>query len=115
MEFTHLFAGIRVADRGAFGWYERFFGRPADRHPHDDEVVWQLTDSGLVYVVVDRPRAGNALVMIFIDDIDAAVAALAERGIAAGDVTVVGNGVRSVPVIDPDGNRIAFGQMPTDV
>jgi predicted enzyme related to lactoylglutathione lyase len=54
-------------------------------------------------------------VIISIDDIDAAVAALAERGIAVGDVTVVGNGVRSVPVIDPHGNRIAFGQMPTDV
>lgn len=112
MAFSYLFAGIPVTGRAAFGWYEHIFGRPADRHPHDDEAVWQLTDSGLVYVVVDPQRAGNALVTIIVDDLDSAVAELAERGIAVGEVAILSNGVRSVAVVDPDGNRIAFGQVP---
>jgi hypothetical protein len=58
---THVFAGIPTANySSAVRWYERFLGRPPDRFPKDEEAVWQLTDTGLVYLVGDADRLGRA-------------------------------------------------------
>jgi hypothetical protein len=111
--FTDLFAGVAVADiDSARAWYERLWGRPADMLPNDNEAAWQLAGHGWVYVVGDVARAGRALVTVLVDDLDGLLAGLAERGLEAGAVETLGNGVRKAPVTDPDGNQISFGEVP---
>ena len=109
-EVKELFAGVPVRDRdAAFAWYERVLGAPPDFHPHDDEAVWRVA-GGWLYVVVDPERAGHALVTVLVDDLDAHVAALAGRGIAAARVETYGSGARKAVLVDPDGNEIGFAQ-----
>ena len=108
-----LFAGVPVADHpAARGWYERLFGRAPDMVPNETEVVWQVAEAGWVYVVADAERAGRALVTVIVDDLDGLLAGLAERGLAPGAIETYGNGVRRAEIRDPEGNRIAFGQVP---
>jgi catechol 2,3-dioxygenase-like lactoylglutathione lyase family enzyme len=108
-----LFAGLPVADiAAASAWYERLLGRPPDMRPHAGEVTWQLAPAGWIYVVADVPRAGSGLVTLIVHDLDATLGELANRGMDAGPVETLGNGVRKATVADPDGNAITFGQVP---
>ncbi|HEX2103314.1 MAG TPA: VOC family protein [Solirubrobacteraceae bacterium] len=108
-----LFAGVPVADLDAArGWYERLLGRPPDLVPNASEVAWQLAEAGWIYVVTDAERAGRALLTLIVDDLDGLLGALAGRGLAAGPVETLGNGVRRTEIADPEGNRIAFGEVP---
>ncbi|HEY6396399.1 MAG TPA: VOC family protein [Solirubrobacteraceae bacterium] len=113
MAITYLFAGVPTADFAlALSWYERFLRQSPDRYPKPGEAVWQLTDAGLLYLVADGERAGNALVTLIVDDLDRWIARLAGDGIAHGDVDVLSGGVRKTTVLDPDGNNISLGQVP---
>jgi catechol 2,3-dioxygenase-like lactoylglutathione lyase family enzyme len=108
-----LFAGVPVADLDvARGWYERLLGREPDLVPNESEVAWQVAEAGWVYVVADAARAGRALVTVIVDDLDGLLAGLVERGLEPGAVETYGNGVRRAEIRDPEGNRIAFGQVP---
>ena len=109
---THVFAGMPTADLDvALAWYERFLGRPPDRRPNDCEAVWQLADSGLVYVVADARRAGEALITLIVDDLDAWLSQLAERGVEVGDVKTLPGIARRVAITDPDRNTITIAQL----
>jgi predicted enzyme related to lactoylglutathione lyase len=109
----HVFAGVPVADfERAVPFYERLFGRPADVIPHETEVMWELAGAGWVYVVADPERAGNALVTLLVDDLDERLRELAARGIEAGALKTLGNGVRTVAIIDAEGNRVQLGEVP---
>jgi catechol 2,3-dioxygenase-like lactoylglutathione lyase family enzyme len=110
MTATELFAGVPVRDReAAFAWYERLFGAPPAFRPHDDEAVWRVA-GGWVYVVVDPERAGHALVTALVDDLDAHLAGLSGRGIAAARVETYGGGARKAVVVDADGNEVGFAE-----
>jgi hypothetical protein len=105
-----LFAGIPVADYGAaLPWYERFFGATPSFLPNDTEAVWEVAGHRYVYIVQDRERAGNALVLSFVDDLDARVAELARRGIESARREEYGGGVTKVTYRDADGNEISLG------
>lgn len=106
-----VFAGLAVADiEPARGWYERLFGRPADILPHDREAVWQLAEGGWVYVVEDADRVGKGLLTLLVDDLEAELSELAERGLEPGPIDIIPGAVRKAAIVDPDGNRITFGQ-----
>lgn len=111
MPILHVFAGIPTADfASSLPWYERFFGRPPDRFPTEGEAVWQLTETGHVYLVADAGRAGHSLLTLIVDDLDERVQALAGRGIASELEAMPGVG-RRAKVVDPDGNAIALAQL----
>jgi glyoxylase I family protein len=108
-----LFAGVPVADLDAAReWYERLLGRAPDMVPNETEVAWQVADGGWIYVVLDAERAGRALVTLIVDDLDGMLDDLGERGLEAGPVETYPNGVRRAEIADPEGNRIAFGEVP---
>lgn len=88
------------------------FGKPPDRFPHDREAVWQITGTGLIYVVADSEWAGRALVTLIVDDLEDWRDEVAERGIAPGAVQRLEGDVRRVSLSDPDGNRISVGEVP---
>ena len=113
MAFSAVFAGIHVADlAAAVAWYERFAGRSPDLVPNDDEAAWRFTESGWIYLVRDAGRAGTAAVTLLVDDLDERVAAVAGRGLAAGQAETFANGVRKVAFSDPEGSTIAFAEVP---
>ena len=113
MAYTAVFAAIHVADLDAArAWYEQFAGRPPDLVPNDDELAWQFTESGWIYVVRDAERAGRSAATLLVDDLDARLADLAARNVAVGEIETYGNGVRHVVVTDPEGNTVAFGEVP---
>ena len=81
-----LFAGIPVSDYdAAVPWYERLLGSPPTFLAHATEAVWELDEHRFVYVEQDPGRAGHALVTLFVDDLDACVAGIAERGLEPAD------------------------------
>ena len=108
----HLFAGLRVKNfESARPWYERLFGEPAFL-PHATEAVWTLADERSVYVVEHPEGAGNCVVTLFLDDLDAYVAEVAARGLEPDERETYSNGVRKILYHDPDGNELGFGGAP---
>lgn len=102
MRVTHTFAGIPVSDfDAAVAWYERLFGRPPDVLPHEREAMWHVGDASSIYVVLDAPRAGSALVTLAVDD-------LAEHPTEPGP-----GGMPTAVLDDLDGNRIKLFEDPS--
>ena len=111
---VHLFAGLRVRDyQAARAWYERLLGEPAF-FPHDTEAVWTLAEDRSVYVVEHADGAGHSTVTLFVDDLDAHVAAVAARGLEPDEVETYSNGVRKMLYRDPDGNEVGIGGAPLE-
>lgn len=112
MRISHVFSGIPATDfASAVVWYEKLLGRPPDNYPKQDEAVWQLTESGLIYVVADPQRAGHGLLTLIVDDLDAEVAELQMRGITPGDIETLPGTARRITITDPDGNSVALAQL----
>ncbi len=108
----HLFAGLRVRDlQASREWYERLLGEPSFS-PHAAETVWTLAEDRSVYVVEQAEGAGNSVVTVFLDDLDARVAAIAARGLEPDVRDTYSNGVRKLVYRDPDGNEVGFGGAP---
>ncbi|MFC8664181.1 VOC family protein [Streptomyces sp. NPDC057199] len=108
-----LFAGIPVSDYArALVWYERLFGTPPTYVASDTEAVWELAEHRSVAVEQRPEHAGHALHTVFVDDFDARVAGMAERGIEPTKRETYGNGVRKATYRDPEGNEIGFGGAP---
>jgi predicted enzyme related to lactoylglutathione lyase len=108
-----LFAGIPVTEYAvALKWYERLLGSPPAFLPNDTEAVWELAEHRYVFIEQRPERAGHALHTIFVDDLDAIVAQITERGIDPAERETYSNGVRKTTYRDPDGNEIGFGGAP---
>ena len=108
-----LFAGVPVTDfPRSLDWYARLFGRDPDVVAHEREVMWQVTDGGWAYIVEQPERAGGSLVAIAVDDLQAALDELDRRGLRGGPIEVQGEGARKATLTDPDGNVVAFLEVP---
>ena len=108
-----LFAGLPVTDFArALDWYERLWGTPPAFMAHATEAVWELAEHRFVYVEEVPDHAGHAEVTVFVDDLDAWLAAIATRGLEPDQRETYDNGVRKATFHDPDGNEIGFGGAP---
>jgi predicted enzyme related to lactoylglutathione lyase len=111
----YLFAGIPVSDYpAALSWYERLLGSAPSFFPHDTEAVWNLAEHRSVFIVRQPEHAGHAMHTIIVDDLDAMVADIAKRGLEPAKQVTLGDGVRKISYVDPDGNEIGFGGLPGD-
>ena len=108
-----LFAGIPVNDySAAFIWYQQLFGSPPTFLASDTEAVWELAEHRWVFIVQRPEHAGHAIPTILVDDLDARVAQIADRGLEPTNRETYPNGMRKVIYRDPDGNEIGFGGAP---
>ncbi|WP_433285399.1 VOC family protein [Micromonospora sp. CA-244673] len=108
-----LFAGLPVRDyRAAAAWYERLLGGPPSFLPNDTEAVWELAEHRYLYIEVRPEHAGHGMHTVFVDDLDARLARIAERGLTPAESETYDNGVRKAIFRDPDGNEIGFGGGP---
>lgn len=108
-----LYSIVPVSDRSkALGWFEAFFGRPADV-VIGEEYLWQVGENAWV-VVDDRDQraegVGRAMITFGVTDLDEIVARLAAHGISHEPVEIYSNGARHVVVLDPDGNSLSLAQ-----
>jgi hypothetical protein len=110
LTITQSFAGIAVADYdSALAWYTRFFGRSPDVIVAEHEAMWQVTESGWIYVVGDASRAGSALLTLLVDDLDGLVSELKGRGLEIPAIDSLPGLYRKVVMTDPEGNMISLG------
>ena len=111
LTIKHVFAGIAVAGYdSAFAWYTRFFGRSPDVVVTENEAMWQVTETGWIYVVGDSNRAGKAMLTLLVDDVENHVAELGERRLAPGTIETVPGLYRKAVISDPEGNMISLGE-----
>lgn len=105
-----LFAGLFVSDfEASRPWYERLFGREPAFLASETEAVWELAEHRWLYIKQDPEHAGHGEQTIFYDDLDAMVAAAADRGLEPARHEDYPGGVRKVVFRDPDGNEIGLG------
>jgi len=108
-----LFAGIPVTEYAtALKWYERLLGSPPTFVASDTEAVWELAEHRFVFIEQRPERAGHGMHTIFVDDLDALVKQIAERGLDPVERETYSNGVRKATYRDSDGNEIGFGGAP---
>ncbi len=108
-----LFAGIPVNDyASALDWYERLFGSPPTFVASDTEAVWELAEHRSVAIEHLPEHAGHAMHTVFVDDFDALIGRIADRGLEPAKRETYENGVRKAVYRDPDGNEIGFGGAP---
>ena len=108
-----LFAGIPVTSYAeALPWYEQFFGAQPSFRPDDTEAVWEVAAHQYIYIAQAPERAGNALVLLFVDDLDDRVARTARRGIEPAKRETYDSGAIKVIYRDADGNEISYGGGP---
>ena len=108
---THLFAGVPVSDLDAgIDWYTRLFGQPPTVRV-GDEVLWDIDEHATVFIEPNAEHAGSGRITLGVTGLDA----LLERsGLEHEPVETYANGVRHVMIPDPDGNAIAFAEMPSE-
>ncbi|HTJ37016.1 MAG TPA: VOC family protein [Dactylosporangium sp.] len=109
----NLFAGISVTDLAtAQGWYTRLFGAAPSFFPNDVEAVWELAENRFVYIEQRPEHAGHTLNTLIVDDLDATVVGITERGLTPSSTETYDNGVRKITYTDADGNETGFGGLP---
>ena len=109
MTVQHVLAVIPVHDvDAARDWYTRLLGRGPDNNPMPSLVEWQVVPGAWIQVYMDPDRAGRTQLNLSVDDLDADVAALTDRGIEVGDGVEANKGVRLAPITDPDGNVVTL-------
>jgi glyoxylase I family protein len=107
MSIEHVLAVVPVTElERSRHWYESLFGRAADNNPMPNLVEWQVIPGGWIQVFADDQRAGSTLVNFAVDDLDAHINELKQRGVEPGEVVEANKGVRLSTVTDPDGNTI---------
>lgn len=111
--YGEMFAGIHVRDfEPAKDWYVKFFGSEPTFLAHETEAVWELAGQRSIFIEENAEHAGHAEVVVFVDDLDALVAQISDRGIEPAKWETYDNGVRKALYRDPDGNEIGFGGAP---
>ena len=83
--------------------------------PNDVEAVWELAEHRYAFIEKKPEHAGHARHLVFVDDLDARVARIAERGLTPAERETYANGVRKVAYRDPDGNEFGFGGAPAEL
>jgi predicted enzyme related to lactoylglutathione lyase len=70
--------------------------------------MWELAEHRYLFMWQQPEHTGHALHLLFVDDLDALVAQIANRGLDPVKRETYSNGVRRIAYRDPDGNEIGF-------
>jgi catechol 2,3-dioxygenase-like lactoylglutathione lyase family enzyme len=112
---SNLYAGVPVADLNAsIDWYTRLFGRPPDMRA-GDEILWDLDEHATLFIEPNGAHAGSGRLTLGVVGLDALLERLVTEGIDHEPIETYSNGVRHTKVPDPDGNAIAFAEVPNAV
>jgi hypothetical protein len=108
MDVDVLFACVSVSDLArSADWYSLVFGRNPDIVVHSEEVMWKITESAWLYLLVAPHRAGRGSVTISVGDLRGALTEIGGRGIATGEIEAAGDAGLKSNLTDPDGNVLS--------
>jgi hypothetical protein len=108
MAIETIFANLSCSDLSVSEpWYEKLFGRPADRHPMKGLAEWHFTASAEVQLHEDKSKAGKSAMTIGVLPMGAERERLVKAGIAAGEIEPVRD-FFILRLNDPDGNLIVL-------
>ncbi|MGW1539117.1 VOC family protein [Streptomyces sp. NPDC002309] len=112
MAIRTVYAVIPVADfAAARAWYERLWGRPADRDPLSGLAEWEVTRGGAIQLLHEPDRAGSAMLTLAVEDVADEVRLVAERGLDLGAVQETSDArYRVAAANDPSGNVVTLAQ-----
>jgi catechol 2,3-dioxygenase-like lactoylglutathione lyase family enzyme len=109
---TNLYAGVPVTDLDAsIDWCTRFFGRPPDMRA-GDEILWDLDGHATLFIEPNVEHAGAGRITLGVTGLDGLLERLAAQGIDHEPIQTYSNSVRHAKVPDPNGNAIAFAELP---
>ncbi len=74
--------------------------------------MWEIAVHRWVFIEQRPEHAGHSMHTILVDDLDAFVAQIADRGIEPSNWEPYPNGMRKAIYHDPDGNEFGFGGAP---
>jgi catechol 2,3-dioxygenase-like lactoylglutathione lyase family enzyme len=77
-----------------------------------EEILWDIDEHATLFIEASPARAGAGRVTMAVTGLDELLERLADEGIEHEPVETYSNGVRHVNVPDPDGNAIAFAELP---
>jgi hypothetical protein len=110
MSITLVMPSLAVVDlEQSVSWYTRLLGRGPDRRPMQGTAEWDLLGGGGVQLSVGIERAGHT-VILGVDDVDAEVFALAQRGLSLDASTEPSGQFRLAFLDDPAGNTVILSQ-----
>ena len=110
MSIENAIASIAVKDlAAAVAWYQRLLGRAADSAPMPEVAEWKFPRGGWLQVYRVPERAGNGSVTLSVSNIDEVVAHVEKLGIDTRQRSS-GAKVKTLMIVDPDGNHIAFAE-----
>ena len=110
MKIENAIASLAVKDlKSASAWYEKLFGRPADSTPMPTVAEWKFERGGWLQVYELAERAGTGSCTLAANDIAAVIVHLQSLGIDTSEASS-GAKVKTVMIIDPDGNHLAFAE-----
>jgi hypothetical protein len=114
MAIQNALASIAVKDlKAATEWYGRLLRRSPDSTPMPEVREWKFERGGWLQVYALPQRAGGGSCTLAVDDIDEMVAHARKLGIDTSKTTSTAQ-VKTLMVVDPDGNHIAFAQALDD-
>ena len=110
MTIDNALASVAVKDlKAAAKWYEKLLGRPADSTPMPEVAEWKFERGGWLQVYQLPERAGGGSCTLAVSNLDEMVAHLENLGIDTSERSS-GPTVKTVMIVDPDGNHLAFAE-----
>lgn len=108
MGIDTIFANVSRSDLSVSErWYEKLFGRAADRHPMDGLAEWHFTDSAEVQLYEEKPKAGHSTLTLRVTAMGEERDRLKAAAIAVGEIEKGGPGF-ILRLSDPDGNLVVL-------
>ena len=110
MLIDNAIASVAIKDlESAAPWYEALLGRAPDSTPMPEVAEWKFTRGGWLQVYQLPERAGSGSFTLAVSSIEEVVAHVEKLGIDASQRSS-GAQVKTLMIVDPDGNHIAFAE-----
>jgi len=110
MAIQNAIASVAVSDvKAAENCYEKLLGRQADSQPMPELREWKFERGGWLQVYQLAERAGSGSFKLAVDSVDEEAHKLQTMGVDTSQ-RWDGPTVKTLMIVDPDGNHIALAQ-----
>lgn len=110
MSIDNAIASLAVKNlASAVTWYEALLGRSADSTPMPEVAEWKFSRGGWLQVYQLPERAGSGSCTLAVSSIAEMIAHVEGLGIDSSERSS-GEQVKTLMIVDPDGNHIAFAE-----
>ena len=110
MSIENAIASVAVRDlKSAVVWYQKLLGKAPDSTPMPEVAEWRFPRGGWLQVYQLPERAGNCSFTLSVSDLEEMVTKAKQLGVDTSQRSS-GAQVKTLMIVDPDGNHIAIAQ-----